>query len=48
MGSVKEYPCQFQERLAKVSKYVCIDQQVSLFTVGPIDSIRLDVEMQIL
>ncbi|KAF3655276.1 hypothetical protein FXO37_16030 [Capsicum annuum] len=45
-GSVDEYQRRFQELLARGSKYVRIDQQVSLFTTGLIDSIRLDVEMQ--
>ncbi|XP_019265334.1 PREDICTED: uncharacterized protein LOC109242914 [Nicotiana attenuata] len=45
-GSIEEYQRQFQERLARASKCVRVDQQVSLFTAVLIDSIRLDVEMR--
>uniref|UniRef100_A0A1S3X3P8 Reverse transcriptase domain-containing protein n=1 Tax=Nicotiana tabacum TaxID=4097 RepID=A0A1S3X3P8_TOBAC len=44
-GSIEEYQRPFQERLVRASKCVRVDQQVSLFTAGLIDSIRLDVEM---
>ncbi|XP_070028898.1 uncharacterized protein [Nicotiana sylvestris] len=44
-GSIEEYQRQFQERLARASKCVRVDQQVSLFIARLIDSVRLDVEM---
>lgn len=45
MGSIEEFQSQFQKRLSRASEYVCVDQQVSLFTADRINSIQLDVEM---
>ncbi|XP_068666470.1 uncharacterized protein [Aristolochia californica] len=40
-----QYQKKFQEKLSRASKVVRVDQQVSLFTAGLIESLRLEVEL---